>query len=98
MAHEAIEEARVVLLVVAEGPEQHEQAEATLAGDAGAGGDVLARLLLDVELDPLTAVGVDGAGDELVLLQVAEAEPLARLEDDARASARAGRPRHARCR
>ena len=67
VAHEAVEEARVVLLVVAEGPEQHEQAEAALAGDAGAGGDVLARLLLDVELDPLTAVGVDGAGDELVL-------------------------------
>ncbi len=74
----------MVLLVVAEGPEQHEQAEATLAGDAAAGGDVLARLLLDVELDPLAAVGVDGAGDELVLGQVAQAEALARLEDDAR--------------
>ena len=88
----------MVLLVVAEGAEQHEQAEATLAGDAGAGGDVLARLLLDVELDPLTAVGVDGAGDELVLGQVAQAEPLTRLEDDARASARAATRRRARCR
>ncbi len=58
--------------------------QAALAGDAGAGGDVLARLLLDVELDPLTAVGVDGALDELVLGEVAEAEPLTRLEDDAR--------------
>ena len=84
VAHELVEEARVVLLVVAEGPEQHEQRQATLAGDAAAGGDVLARLLLDVELDPLAAVGVDGAGDELVLGQVAQAEPLTRLEDDAR--------------
>ena len=64
--------------------------QAALAGDAGAGGGVLARLLLDVELDPLTAVGVDGAGDELVLGQVPEAVALARLEDDARASGRAG--------
>ena len=58
--------------------------EAALAGHAGAGGDVLAGLLLDVELDPLTAVGVDGAGDELVLGQVAQAEALTGLEDDAR--------------
>ncbi len=83
LADEGVEEAGGVLLVVAEGAEQDEQAEAALAGDAGAGGDVLAGLLLDVELDPLAAVGVDGAGDELVLGQVAEAEALARLEDDA---------------
>jgi hypothetical protein len=66
-----------VLLVVAEGAQQDEDAHAALAGDAGAGGDVLAGLLLDVELHPLTAVRVDGALDELVLGQVAEAEPLA---------------------
>ena len=82
--HETVEEARVVLLVVAEGAEEDEQRQATLPGDAGAGGDVLAGLLLDVELDPLTAVRVDRAGDELVLGQVAEAEALTRLEDDAR--------------
>ena len=65
------------LLVVAQGAEEHEQAQATLAGHPGAGGDVLARLLLDVELDPLTAVGVDGGGGDR--LGVA-----AGLEDDAR--------------
>ena len=75
---------RGVLLVVAEGAQEHEQAEAALAGHPGAGGDVLARLLLDVELDPLAPVGVDGALDQLVLGQVPEAVPLARLEDDAR--------------
>src|SRR5690606_38409983 len=81
LADEGVEEAGGLLLVVAEGAEEHEEAEATLAGHAGAGGDVLARLLLDVELDPLAAVGVDGAGDELVLGQVPEAEALTGLED-----------------
>ena len=98
MADEALEEAGRVLLVVAEGAQQDEDAEAALAGDAGAGGDVLARLLLDVELDPLTAVRVDRARDQLVLGEVAQAEPLTRLEDDARASARAATRRRARCR
>jgi hypothetical protein len=41
-----------------------------LRATPGAGGDVLAGLLLDVELDPLAAVGVDGAGDELVLARL----------------------------
>ena len=80
---ELVEEAGLVLLVVAEGPQQGEQRDAALAGDAGAGGDVLAGLLLHVELDPLPAVGVDRAGDELVLAEVAQPEPLTRLEDDA---------------
>ncbi|CAB4766826.1 unannotated protein [freshwater metagenome] len=84
VAHEALEETRRVRLVVAQRTQQHEDRQATLAGHAGAGGDVTARLLLDVELDPLTAIGVDGAGHELVLRQVAQAEALARLEDDAR--------------
>ncbi len=84
VAHEAVEEPRRVLLVVAERAQQHEDRQAALAGDAGAGGEVLAGLLLDVELDPLAAVGVDRARDPLVLREVAEAEPLPRLEDDAR--------------
>ena len=83
---EAIDEAGGVLLVVAEGAQQGEDAEAALAGDAGAGGDVLAGLVLDVELEPLAAVRVHGALDELVLAEVAEAEALARLEDDAGAA------------
>ena len=95
---EALEEARLVLLVVAEGAEQEEQRQAALAGDAGAGGDVLARLLLDVELDPLAAVRVDGARDQLVLGEVPESEPLTRLEDDARRPDELATPRHARCR
>ena len=61
-------------------------------------GDVLAGLLLDVELDPLAAVGVDGAGDQLVLGQVPEAEPLTRLEDDARRADELGHHDRARCR
>ena len=83
---EAIEEAGGVLLVVAERTQQREDAHAALAGDAGAGGDVLAGLVLDVELHPLTAVRVDRALDELVLAQVTEAEALAGLEDDAGAA------------
>ena len=83
LAHEGLEEAGRVLLVVAEGTQEHEDRQATLAGDAAPGGDRLARLLLDVELDPLAPVGVDGAGDQLVLGQVAETEALTGLEDDA---------------
>ena len=56
VSDEAVEEARSVLLVVAEGAQQGEDAEAALAGDAGAGRDVTAGLLLDVELHPLAAV------------------------------------------
>ena len=88
--HEGLEEPGGVLLVEAEGAQQGEHGHATLAGDAAAGGDVLAGLLLDVELDPLATVGVDGAGDQLVLGQVAQAVPLAGLEDDA------GRPHELR--
>ena len=58
VADEAVQEA---LVLVAEGAQQHEQRQAALAGHPGAGGDVLGRLGLDVELDPLAAVGVDGA-------------------------------------
>ena len=86
MGDEAVEEAGGVGLVVAERAQHREDAEAALAGDAGAGGDVLAGLVLDVELHPLTAVRVDRALDELVLGQVAEAEALAGLEDDAGAA------------
>ena len=52
------------LVLVPEGSEQHEEREPPLAGHAGTGGDVLGGLRLDVELDPLTPVGVDGARDD----------------------------------
>ena len=81
---ETLQEARLVFLVVAEGTKEREERDPTLASDSGTGGDVLARLLLNVHLDPLASVGVDGAGDELVLAEVTQAEPLTRLEDDAR--------------
>ena len=61
VAHEALDDG---VVLEAERAHEHEDRQAALAGDAGAGGDVLARLGLDVELDPLTAVGVDGAGDD----------------------------------
>ena len=83
MVDELLEESGLVDLVVAEGTQQGENGEAALPGDLGAGGDVLAGLLLDVELDPLAAVRMDGAGDELVLGHVAEAEALSGLEDHA---------------
>ena len=82
--HERRQEAGVVLLVEAQRTNEREEAEAALAGDTGTRGRVLAGLLLDVELDPLPAVGVDGAGDQLVLGEVTQAVALARLEDDAR--------------
>src|SRR5205807_7386455 len=76
VAYEAVEEAGHCLLVVAQGPQEDEQAQAALARHPGARAHVLARLLLDVELDPLPPVGVDGAGGDG--LDVA-----AGLEDDA---------------
>ena len=84
VAHEPVEKTGFVLLVVAQGPQQGEQAHAALAGHSGASGGVAARLVLHVELDPLSPVGVDGAGDQLVLAQVAEPESLAGLEDHSR--------------
>ena len=42
--------------------------------------------MLDVELEPFTAVGVNRALDELVLAEVTKAEALAGLEDDAGAA------------
>ncbi len=86
LGHEALDEAGGVVLVVAEGAQHGEHAHAALAGHAGAGGDVFAGLLLHVELEPFAAVGVDGALHQLVLAEVTEAEPLARLEDHAGAA------------
>ena len=74
VTHEAVQEG---LVAVSEGAQEHEQGEAALAGDAAAGGDVLARLGLDVELYPLTPVRVDGAGEDRLGVT-------AGLEDDAR--------------
>jgi hypothetical protein len=68
-------EERVV--VVTKCAQHDEQTKTALASDTSTGGDVLARLGFDVELDPLTAVRVDGSGDNG--LGVAT-----RLEDDAR--------------
>ena len=65
------------LILVSEGTEQHEERQAALAGDATSCGDVLARLGLDVELDPLTTVRMDGAGEDCLGIT-------ARLEDDSR--------------
>ena len=64
MVDETVEEAGIVLFGVAEGTQDDEHRHATLAGHTGTGRDGLARLLLDVELDPFAAVGVDGARDQ----------------------------------
>src|SRR3546814_11974361 len=87
---EGIHEAWAAVFAVAQRADQKEDRQAALAGDAGAGGDVLAGLLLDVELDPLAAVGVDGALHQLVLGEVTQAVALTGLEDDA------GRPHELR--
>ena len=73
MTDEAVQER---LVLVTEGAQHHEQREAALAGDAGAGAHVAVRLRLDVELDPLAAVGVNRAGDDRLLVTT-------RLEDHA---------------
>ncbi|CAB4894970.1 unannotated protein [freshwater metagenome] len=83
VGNEPVDEAGGVLLVVAEGAQQGEDTQATLAGNAGTGGDELAGLVLDVELEPFTTVRVHGALDELVLAQVSQTEALTGLEDDA---------------
>ena len=80
MADEPVDEGFVL---VAEGAQDDEQRQPALAGDARPGRHVPVGLGLDVELDPLAPVGVDGALDELVLGQVAQAVPLTGLEDDA---------------
>ena len=75
-----------MLFVVAACTQEGEDPHAALAGNTGACSDVLARLVLDVELQPLAAVRVDRALDELVLAEVTKAESLARLEDHAGAA------------
>ena len=81
---ELIEESWSVLFVIAECPKKDKETQATLASNAGTSSDVLAWLLLNIELDPFTAVWVDRSGYELVLCEVTQAVTLARLEDDAR--------------
>ncbi|CAB5064339.1 unannotated protein [freshwater metagenome] len=84
VSDETVDEAWGVLFVVAEGAQQREDAEATLACHSSASSWVFSGLLLDVELNPLTAVRVDGSRHELMLGQVTKAEPLPRLEDHTR--------------
>ena len=74
VADEALEEG---VVAVAERPQQDERGEPALAGHPGPGRHVLGGLGLDVELDPLAAVGVDGAGEDGLGVP-------AGLEDDAR--------------
>src|SRR5581483_701101 len=76
MADEPLEER---LVLEAEGAQEDEDRQPALASHAGAGRDVLAGLGLDVELDPLAAVGVDGAGHDGL-------DVTTRLEDDAGAA------------
>ena len=83
VANKRWQETRCVLFVEAEGTDKREHRQAALASNAGTSGDVLARLLLDIELDPFTAVRVDGAGNKLMLAEVTQAVTLARLEDHA---------------
>ena len=84
--NEAIQETGSVLFVVAERTQHGEDSKAAFAGHAGAGGDILAWLVLYIELHPFAAVGMNGALDELVLGEVAKAEALTRLEDHSRAA------------
>ena len=62
---EVVDEVRVErLILVTKGTQEGEQREAALPGDAGPCGNRLVGLVLDVELDPLTAIGVDGPSEQ----------------------------------
>ena len=61
MTDEAVVEG---LVLVAQRSQQREERQTALAGHTGPGVDVTVGLVLDVELDPLTTVRVDGAGEE----------------------------------
>ncbi len=56
-----------MLFVETKCAQQCEHAHTALTCDASSGGDVLAWLVFDVEFEPLTAVRVNGALDQLVL-------------------------------
>ena len=67
MVHKAVEETRCACFVVSECAKQCEDAHAALACNASTCSDVLAWLVLNVELEPFTAVWVNSALDQLVL-------------------------------
>ena len=81
-----VNEAREVGFVVTDGPQQREDAHATLTCDSRTCSDVLARLVLNVELEPFTTLRVNCALHQLVLRQVTQTVTLTGFEDDARAS------------
>ncbi|CAB4633433.1 unannotated protein [freshwater metagenome] len=84
MTNESLEEAREVFFVVTKCTKKDKEAQTTLTSNTCTSGDVLARLLFNVEFDPLAAVRMNGAGNKLMLLQVTKTETFARLEDDSR--------------
>ena len=67
MIHETVEETRCACFVVSECAKQCEDAHAALTCNASTCGDVLAGLVLNVELEPFTTVWVHCALDELML-------------------------------
>ena len=79
-----VNEAGEVGFVVTNGTQQREDAHTALTCDASTRSDVLARLVLDVELEPFTTLRVNSALHQLVLRQVTQTVTLAGFEDDAR--------------
>jgi len=84
VGNETIDKSWCVFFVVAERTQNGEDAEATFASHTCAASDIFARLLLNIEFEPLTAIRVNRAFYQLVLRQVAQAITLTRFEDDAR--------------
>ena len=84
--NKAIQESWEVGFVITDGPQQSENAHATLTRDAGTSSDILARFVFDVELKPFTTLRVNRALDQLMLGQVTQTVTLTGFEDHARAT------------
>ena len=83
LLYELVKEAGGVVFAEAERREQCEHGEPSLASHTRACGDFPARPLLHIKVEPFPSERMDGALHELVLVDVAQTETLAGLEDHA---------------
>ena len=84
--NELVDEAGEVGFVITNGTKQREDAHTALTSHAGTSSDVLARLVLNVELEPFTTLRVNSALHQLVLRQVTQTVTLTGFKDDAGAT------------
>ena len=83
MCNKTVEEAWCAFFVVTKCTQDGENTKATLTGNTCACGNVFSWLLFNVELEPLTAVRVNGALDQLMLRQVTQTETLTWFKNNA---------------